>query len=56
MQLAGSSYETSAELDGLGNPSWLDEWMTDIPNLQDIDIGQLLDDRSQQNLPAYHFR
>lgn len=50
-QIAAGSYESSAEFDGLNNPSWLDKLMTDIPNLQDFDVGQLLDDGSQLDLP-----
>ena len=51
-QIAGGSYENSAELDGLSNPSWLDDLMTDIPSLQDFDVGQVLDDSSQLDLLA----
>ena len=50
-QIAGGLYENSAELNGLSHRSWLDELMTDIPNLQDFDVGQLLDS-SQMDLPT----
>ena len=51
-QIAGGSYENGAELNVLSEPSWLDELMTDIPNLQGLDVGQLLDDSSRLDLPA----
>ena len=51
-QVAGGSYENGAEFNVLNESSWLDELMTDIPNLQSFDVGQMLDDSSRLELPA----
>ena len=48
-QINGGSHENAAKWDGLNNPSWLDELMTDLPNLSGFDIDQLLIDNDQQN-------
>ena len=51
-QTNGAWQQNGVEWNGLNNVSWLDELMTDLPNLQDFDIDQLLSDSSQLYLPT----
>lgn len=51
IQDGGGSYPNWNEWEGVNNASWLDDLMTDLPNLQDFDVNQLLGDSSHLNLP-----
>lgn len=46
-QLIGGSQGNYVGLDGLNNPSWLDDLLTDMPDLQGFDVGLLFDDSGQ---------
>lgn len=52
VQDSGGPYPNWMELEGLNNASWLDDLMTDLPNLQGFDVNQLLlDENTYQSVP-----
>lgn len=51
IQDGAGSYSNWMDLEGFNNASWLEELMSDMPNLQGFDVNQLLDDSSHLNMP-----
>ena len=52
IQNGDGSYANWNELDGLNNVTWLDDLMTDLPNLQDFDVNQFVGNSTYFGIPT----